>query len=250
MLMPLGRRIPSNWEHVDKYPLTAPRLDEITTPRPLVIGVNWYSNFDNPVKDADGHWWIGRGPLGRVRGGHCVSLKQRAKGRRPIGSYEFYDQGSEGACVGFGVSQMMGQFNNKFYFARWLWDRAKEVDEWSDTNPGDGNGTSVRAALDIIRTRGHIVYEADQHDSMNRDGVSDDWRARSTLTPALDEGIRANRWITSIDDGMAVLGYGDVDYVDVMNSWGSYYPILTRMPATTLERLWREDGEIGVPTDR
>lgn len=228
-------------------------MAEITTPRPLVIGVNWYSNFDRPVKDADGHWWIGRGSLGTIRGGHCVCLKQKSRPRRPVGfatlAWDFYDQGSEGACVGFGSSQMMSQMNNKFYFARWLWDRSKEIDEWSDTNPGDSDGTSVRAALDILRTKGHIVWN-DSYTSMNTDGEGGDWIPRSRLTADYAEGINANRWITSIDDALTVLGYTGLDYVDVMNSWGRSYPSLTRMPATTLERLWREDGEIGVPTDR
>lgn len=250
MANPLGRRAPSDWEHYEQYPLTAPRLAEITTPRPVVIGVNWYSNFDNPVQDSQGHWWIGRSSsIGFIRGGHCVSLKQKGVSRRPDGSWKFYDQGSEGACVGFGTSQMMSQFNKKFYFARWLWDRAKEIDEWSDTNPGDSDGTSVRAALDIIRTRGHIPYTM-TYDFMNRDGESGDWVNRAKLTPVLAEGISANRWITSMDDVLQVLGYTGLDYVDVMNSWGRSYPRLTRMPVTVLERLWEEDGEIGVPTDR
>lgn len=246
----LGRRVPTDWDHYEKYPLSAPRLAEITTPRPIVIGINWYTNFDRPVKDAEGHWWIGRGSLGTVRGGHCVCLKQKGAGRWPYSAWTFYDQGSEGACVGFGSSQMMSQFNKKFYFARWLWDRSKEIDEWSDTNPGDSDGTSVRAALDILRTKGHIPYQSTLYDSMNRDGVGSDWIPRSRLTPVYSEGINANRWITSIDDALQVLGYTGLDYVDVMNSWGQGYPSLTRMPATTLERLWREDGEIGVPTDR
>lgn len=245
----LGRRAPTDWKHVDKYPLTADQLEEITVPRPVVIGVNWYSNFDDPIRDSSGAWWIGRGSLGRLRGGHCVCLKERKAPRGPK-SYAFYDQGTEGACVGFGTSLMLSHLNHKLYFARWLWDRSKEIDEWSDTNPGDSDGTSVRAALDIVRTKGHIVYDPLAHDSINRDGVGADWIPRSSLTPVYEEGIKANRWITSIDDCLQVLGYTGLDYVDIMNSWGSSYPPLVRMPVTTLERLWHEYGEIGVPTDR
>lgn len=40
---------------------------------PVVIGVNWYSNFDRPVR-VKGEDWIGRGDLGRVRGGHAVCV--------------------------------------------------------------------------------------------------------------------------------------------------------------------------------
>jgi hypothetical protein len=39
--------------------------------------------------------------------------------------------------------------------------------------------------------------------------------------------------------------------VDIMNSWGrAGYPHLVRMPATVLDRLRREEGEIGLVTDR
>lgn len=241
----LGRRVPTDWEHVEKYPLTAPRLAEITTPRPIVIGVNWYSNFDSPKKDSAGHYWIGKGSLGTIRGGHCVCLKPR--GITDYASWwDFYDQGAEGACVGFGSSRMMTLMNRKRYFARWLWDQAKKVDEWSDTNPGDDNGTSVRAALEVLRNRGHVYWT----NTTAQQAADEDWRLRQTISPALNEGISAYRWIGSMDDALQVLGYSGLDYVDLINSWGRYYPHLTRLPVTTLERLWREDGEIGVPTDR
>jgi hypothetical protein len=239
----LGRRAPSDWEHVDKYPLTASRLEEITAPRPIVIGVNWYTNFDHPVQDAQGHYWIGRGNLGSIRGGHCVCLKPK-NARDSNQRWEFYNQGDEGACVGFGVSRMMTFFNGKLYLARWLWDKAKEIDEWSDTVPGDDNGTSVRAALDVLRTQGHVVWKN------SYESLQTNWQGRDQLVGKPAEGIAANRWITSMDDALQVLGYTGLDYVDICNSWGRDYPHLVRMPVTTLETLWKEDGEIGVATDR
>jgi hypothetical protein len=158
MHKPLGRRTPTDFEHVTRWPLTATTTP--AKPVPVAIGVNWYSAFDTPEKDNRGRWWIGRGDLGSVRGGHCVCLEPGAGNERDTpGWYGFYDQGREGACVGFGCSRMMSLLNRKRYDARWLWDRAKEVDEWPDTNPGDDNGTSVRAALDVLRTRGHVVYK-------------------------------------------------------------------------------------------
>lgn len=35
-----------------------------------------------------------------------------------------------------------------------IWNKAKEIDEWDDTNPGDQNGTSVRAGYEVIRLEG------------------------------------------------------------------------------------------------
>jgi hypothetical protein len=225
---PLGRRPPTDWQHVDRFPLTASTAPK--KPTPVVIGVNWYVEFDEPVKDSQGHHWIARdAKLSKVRGGHCVCLKPRGTGD-PDAWWDFYDQGSEGACVGFGSSRMMSQLNRRTYDGFWLYHEAQKVDEW----PGEAyDGTSVRAALDILRKVGHRVKENG-----------------ATAAPALGEGIAANRWARSIDDVLNVLGYDGLDYVDVLNSWGRGYPHLTRMPAKVLERLWKEDGEVGIVTDR
>jgi hypothetical protein len=104
---------------------------------------------------------------------------------------DFYNQGREGACVGFSCSQMMTILNRKRYDARWLWNRAKEIDEWDDTNPGDDNGTSVRAAMDILRDVGHST-----------------WRNGTTSPPSLTEGITENRWATSVDEVRQAIANG------------------------------------------
>lgn len=225
---PLGRRPPSDWQHVDRFPLTVSTAPK--KPTPVVIGVNWYVEFDEPEKDAQGHYWIARdAKLSKVRGGHCVCLKPRGTAD-PDPWWDFYNQGQEGACVGFGSSRMMSQLNRKTYDGFWLYNEAKKVDEW----PGeDYDGTSVRAALDILRKVGHCVKDVN-----------------GTAAAVLGEGISANRWARSVDDVLSVLGYDGLDYVDVLNSWGRGYPHLTRMPATVLERLWKEDGEVGIVTDR
>jgi hypothetical protein len=199
-------------------------------PTPVVIGVNWYVEFDEPEKDAEGHYWIARdAKLTKVRGGHCVCLKPKGS-NDPDAWWDFYNQGNEGACVGFGVSRLTSQLNRKAYDGFWLYHEAQKVDEW----PGeDYDGTSVRAGLDILRKRGHCEV---------KDG--------KTRAEAVAEGIKTNRWARSVDDVLTTLGYAGLDYVDVLNSWGRTYPHLTRMPATVLERLWKEDGEVGLVTDR
>lgn len=238
---PLGRRVPTDWQHVERYPLTAATTP--SKPVPVTIGVNWYSNFDTPEKDSRGRWWIGRGDLGTVRGGHCVCLEP---GDPAIGMGEqdtdawwsFYDQGEEGACVGFGSSRMMSLLNRKRYDARWLWNQAKRIDEWPDTNPGDNNGTSVRAAMDILRTRGHVKAGG------------------SAVLPG--EGIAANRWATTVSECMAALmspANERMGAVRVLNSWGRLtdtggYPHRVWMPFETLQRLLDEDGEATLVVDR
>ena len=40
---------------------------------PVAIGINWYENFDSPVKDG-ANYVIGKGNLGRIRGGHEICV--------------------------------------------------------------------------------------------------------------------------------------------------------------------------------
>lgn len=134
-----GRRTPGDWEHVEKYPLSAVLPQTVT------------------------------------RAEKALSY--------PKAWREFYDQGREGACVGFSSSQAMSVLNRKRYDARWLWNEAKAIDEWEDTKPGDDRGTSVRAAMDILRDKGHRHIQGTKaHD------------------PTPEHGIQENRWATTIDE--------------------------------------------------
>lgn len=242
---PLGRRTPSDFKHVTKYPFSA-LLDSTS----MVV--------EKKLKLPTWHWQ--------------------------------HDQGNEGACVGFGTSMMMSILNEQqardtstkplkhMYDCRWLWNEAKLVDEWSDTNPGDDNGTSVRAACDVLRAQGHVLT-----------------RGKKRLSPNPSEGIQVNRWARSVDEirtainkniplsigvnwysnfdqpktlnkenwiGKGELGsirgghclclYGASDKreaVILKNSWGKNYPLVW-MPYKTLERMISEDGEFALVTDR
>jgi hypothetical protein len=245
----LGRLIPDDWQHVERYPLSAMPEGKPLGPRPVVIGVSWYSAFDHPVKDeTSGEFFIAKDGvknLGQIRGGHCVCLE-------PGGTpdlddwYKFYDQGQEGACVGFGWSRCMSIFNGKEYAARWLWDAAKKRDEWPGTNPGDDNGTSVRAAAQVLKEMGHVVFDPAHAD--------DDWHARENYTPAISEGVKMFRWAKSVAEVHAVLQNERADKlgaVPILNSWGPGYPHRTYLPDEVLAVLIHEEGgEFAVPTDR
>jgi hypothetical protein len=244
----LGRFIPDDWEHVDKYPSAA--LPDEARPKkvPVVIGVNWYSEFDNPeVDESTGEHFVARGgadSLTQIRGGHCVCLEP---GGEPDNDdwWDFYNQGSEGACVGFGWSRCMTILNNELYGARWLWDRSKETDEWPETNPGDNDGTSVRAAGNVLAKAGHVDWKDDYAD--------DDHNERRDYQPAADNGITRFRWARSVDDVHGVLGNDRADElgaVPFLNSWGADYPHRTWMPDDVLDRMMKEDGEVAIPTDR
>ncbi|WP_066370635.1 hypothetical protein [Herbidospora mongoliensis] len=233
-IRPLGRRAPSDWRHVERYPYAAVA--------PATV----------PVVE------------------HALAL--------PAFRRE-YDQSKEGACVGFSSSWAMSILNGPLYDARWLWDRAKEIDEWPATNPGDNEGTSVRAAMDVLRDQGHSRLVLGQRQE-----------------PSAADGIAANRWATRVDQvrtcittgvpvvlgcnwyedfdkprrrgddghwigrgslglirgGHAICVYGASDRlgaVRLVNSWGFDYPLVW-LPYTTLQRLIDEDGEATLVTDR
>lgn len=242
---PLGRRVPASWEHVERFPLSAhPSPPEGV---PVVLGISWYTNFDRPERDGN-HWWIGRGSLGTVRGGHCVCVPAYTTlaGHSDLRAWwEFYDQGAEGACVGFGSSRCMSLLNRRRYNARWLWDHAKEVDEWPDTRPGDDNGTSVRAAFDVLRAVGHVRWEKWMG------GL--DQVARDAQSPRLEDGVSANRWATSVEEILTTLAnprYATIGGVPILNSWGRGYPHTVWMTLDALGRVLAEDGEATILTDR
>jgi hypothetical protein len=230
MTGPLGRRVPTDWAHVEKYPLQALRGD---VPRrvPVVLGINWYSNFDNPVRDKNGVWWIGKGDLGRVRGGHAICA-------RPLGVIDppawqvFYDQGVEGACVGFSESRCMSLLNRVRFDAPWLYNAAQLGDEYDDTPPEEG--TSVRAGMNVLLKQGHRRVT----------------RAGSQPVDIV-YGITAFRWARSWDEVRRALGIPSVALgVPLLNSWGLSYPHSVRLTDEAGARLLHEDGEAAVVTDR
>lgn len=197
-----------------------------------------------------------------------------------------YNQGMEGACVGFSQSWMMSILNRKLYDARKLYQEAQLIDEWADTPPGEG--TSLRAAFDVLRNVGH-------------------WRVyREQQRPVeLDEGIEANEWATTVDGIRAAIaadipvntginwyqsfgtpvqwpreGRGSPRYeyyigtstywggvlgghaitcvgasdkrqaLALCNTWGTSYPFLVWLPYRSAERLLGEQGEAGIVTAR
>lgn len=109
--------------------------------------------------------------------------------------HKTWDQGSEGACVGFAASMMMSMINERQasleklspvtrrYNPWWLWKEARLVDGWAgndDLNVSEG--TWVNAACKILRDKGHC-------------------RVINGRTKSADiaEGISTYRWATSVD---------------------------------------------------
>jgi len=238
----LGRRVPTDDKHLRRYPLTAGTMP--TTPTPVCIGINWYRAFDRPIEQNNSAWLPGaRFDWGGIRGGHEICIKPPALDDT-AGWWRYYNQGSEGACVGFALSRMMSLLNRERYDAMRLYREAQLVDDWADTPPEEG--TSGRAGCDILRLRGA-------------------WRMKRGVSVGPDpaDGISANRWARNVDEIAACLSPSDggqsvlnAGFVTLLNSWGvltatSGYPHYTRMPLDTLDRLvFREDGDAVIVTDK
>jgi hypothetical protein len=227
---PLGRRTPTDWKHVERYPLRALPQAEQPTAVPVVLGINWYSNFDRPVKKGN-IWVIGQGDLGTVRGGHAIC-------GQPTGIYDslawwdFYDQGNAESCVGFSECRMMTLLNRRRYDATWLYNEAQRTDEYADTPPE--GGTSVRAGLRILQTLGAMR----------------EWDGKDTGVHP-EDGISAYRWATTWDEvRRAVNVPGNANSIPLLQSWGRYYPHVVHLVDEAGERVLYEEGEIGIPTDR
>jgi hypothetical protein len=73
----LGRFIPDDWGHVESYPLTALSPDERPTQTPVVIGVNWYVEFDNPETDESSGATNGGSSITRVARGRASASAGR-----------------------------------------------------------------------------------------------------------------------------------------------------------------------------
>jgi hypothetical protein len=227
---PLGRRVPTDWEHIERYPLRVAAFDATpTAPVPVVLGINWYTNFDAPVKRG-GEWHIGDGDLGSIRGGHSICARPNHVTDDPTW-WRFYDQGNEGACVGFSASRCMTLLNRKRYDAEWLYHEAQRIDEWEGE---DYDGTSVRAAMDVLRTTGARAIKR---------GKSAD--------PSPAEGISENRWATTVEQVLQCLGMSpSASAIPLLNSWGREYPHVVWLNVDALARLLHEDGEATLITDR
>jgi hypothetical protein len=230
---PLGRKPPTDWRHVQQFALAAaPRPPE--SPMPVVLGINWYSRFDSPVQDSARRWWAARAGdnLGSIRGGHAICCKP-AQLTDYTGWWDFYNQGSEGTCVGFSLSRMATLVNRTRYKAVWLYDQATLADEWPGNDLDRSFGTSVRAGCEVLRTQGHQRNRA--------------------AAPDAGEGISAYRWATSVEEIHSVLQLPLADAlgaVPLLNSWGRFYPHVAWLADEVLDRLLDEAGEAAVFTDR
>lgn len=222
----LGWKKPEDRAHEQRYALAA-SMPVVACP--VVVGIPWYEAFDKPVKRG-ASYWIGDvgGEWGEVRGGHAVCLRPPSV-TDVVSAYAHYDQGSEGACVGFATARAATLMNRKLYDGLEQYWAAQRNDEWA----GEGYvGSSVNGGLQGLRLEGAWLV-----------------RAGVTRGPLIDQGISGFRWAKSPVEVQAALKSKE-PYVRILNSWGTNYPKEVRMPLASVSRLIDEGGEFGVPVDR
>jgi hypothetical protein len=150
-----------------------------------------------------------------------------------------HDQGAEGSCVGHGTAMERAisnstqnklllklRISSRRYDPIWFWDRAKERDEWPETNPGDDNGTSVHAAYDVARTLGARRIKLVGGIVLGSDGrpIVRDQVHQSDPS----EGVQANRWATTVDEMRTCIALGIPVVIGV--NWYSDFDRPVEMP--------------------
>lgn len=254
----LGRRVPTDWRHVERHPVrTAGRPELVTAPQ--------YVERILPIP---------------------------RQYRLP------YDQGTVGACVGFSCSWAMSILHRKRYDAMRLYTEAQRLDEWPETPPEEGSsvraGYDVLRTVGHWRVWAQRTrpVELDEGIAANKWAITVDevrasvqsgipvvlginWyaqfsapEARPRLSAqAVPDAVspfqaiaRSDFWIGRdaatwglVAGGHAICCVGASDTrqaVALCNTWGESYPFLVWLPYEALQRLLREDGEAGLITDR
>lgn len=253
---PLGRLEPTDFVHVDRYPLGEVLPTTVDTVERLLQLPGWRTS---------------------------------------------HDQGHEGSCVGHAVAIERAMTNRaqlvalgKRVTVRYdpldVWNRAKAIDEWDYTKPGDQHGTSVRAAYAAVAAEGLRPVRTMRLDANGNPTVVG---ARELDVSA---GVAAYRWASTVDEirtaiatglpvaigvawfrsfdspsleqragawwiknasggvrgGHAVTLYGASDRRQAFrlcNSWGRDYPLVW-LPFDVMALLLQRGGEAAVVTDR
>lgn len=224
----LGRRVPTDWSHVETYPLSALAQEERPQGEPVVLGIYWYYKFYEPERGSDGSYWIGRGDnWGNLEGGHAICIKPDRV--TDLGTWHSHYDQSRNSCVGHSVSRSRTLVERRMYDGEWLYERALERDEWG----GEADqGTSLDAGFQVLHQLGP---------------------KRSTGSIRPDEGVSAYRWLTDVEEVRYVLNSPSNEQrqaVRLVNSWGLIWPHYVWLPYESLERLLIENGEAVVATSR
>lgn len=197
---PLGNRPPEDDRHVQLYPLKAVGDSMFPPPEEVdrILGEKlWGVNSDLPAW----HWTHDQGWVQGSCVGHATTLERavtniaqaRAAGRKPY---------------------------NRRYDPLHVWRLAKDRDEWEQTrsDPDNNDGTSARAAYDVLREIGPrrargTKLGADGKVIVDRPGEPDP-----------SEGIEVNRWAETVDEMRAAFAAG-ISGICIGTPWMSGFDV-------------------------
>lgn len=191
----LGRRKPKDRRHVELYPFSAVAPESVESVETVLTLPDW-------------HWT--------------------------------HDQGHEGSCVGHGsameraISNIAQHHKDFRYNPLWIWDQAKLRDEWPDTNPGDSNGTSVRAAYDVLRQLGLTKVE-----DMALDAEGDPYAVGEGPVKHR-QGVRKNRWAATTDEMRQAISGGNPVTIGV-----NWYSNFDNPQEKIAGEWWVGEGSLG-----
>ena len=194
------------------------------------------------------------------------------------GLRSFYDQKTEGSCVGFATSWMMSIYNaypQQKYDARWLYRMAQQYDKDPNTVIGTDSGTYVWAAFWALQHYGHKKL-TERHPDLNDGILSYYWgRNADNLRTAIalgrpvvlgipwyesfskPENINGEWWIGRYRNlgrmvgGHAICNYGASDKRQagkLVQTWGYAYPPVW-ISYDVINRLMNENGEMVMAVD-
>lgn len=158
-----------------------------------------------------------------------------------------HDQGYQGSCVGHGTAMERAISNTKqnkllrmiYPTVRYnpidIWNEAKLRDEWSDTNPGDDNGTSVHAGYDVA------LYEGLQRVKSMRLDASGHPIPVSPKPRDLKEGVSSVLWATTVDQVRLAISQGNPVTIGV--NWYANFDTPISQPGFNLG--WVGQGDLG-----
>lgn len=119
-----------------------------------------------------------------------------------------------------------------------IWDQAKLADGFSDTNPGDNNGTTVVAAYDVMRDRGPRRI-ATNGIRISSGGMPEIISPSKEGPPLVQEGVKTNRWATTVDEMRTAISDGQP--VVIGTNWYSSFD----QPEAVGSEFWIGRGLLG-----
>lgn len=246
------RRVPTDWKHVEKYPLRA----ALKIGPSGIIALEKVLDAPRQYRDDYDQGWIGA----------CVGFSQSwmmsILNRKLYSAIWLYDQAQlidewadtppeEGTSLRAGFDVLRTKGHRRVYAQH---ERPEALKEGILENRWATTVDEVRAAIasGIPVNLGIWWYDA-FFSPEQRPRLDDNGKEITQFgVKRWDYWIGVNNW-GSMAGGHAITCIGASDRRQAFalcNTWGETYPYIVWLPYVSFERLMKEDGEAGIVTDR